>query len=138
MRERGVPSEAPKQGDEPGAGAGIRLLIGLLSWPVTIVVVMNLPSCMGFEEPTLRALDACPRAAGALGAPISRSWAGRSCGSATTSHATWRFPVAGTEASGSVEVEVEEHGDAWEVRSLRLHVGDRTIDALRCEDVAGP
>jgi hypothetical protein len=110
--------------------------------PALLFGISGAPSCIGFEEPTLRALEACPIAVSMLGSPITRSAVGMSCGNAetgdTSGEASWQFPVHGSRGSGSVSVDAVENESVWRVRRLELTVGDRTIDALFCGEIATP
>jgi hypothetical protein len=112
------------------------VLGGMLMWPIFFVLFTGAPACMGFEDPTLRTLEACPDVATALGTPIRRSWLGMSCGNAETSgafgRASWTFPVAGPNGSGSVSVVAEQRGGPWVLYRADVEVAGRTIDALRC------
>ncbi|UJR85815.1 cytochrome c oxidase assembly factor Coa1 family protein [Sandaracinus amylolyticus] len=126
----------------PAKTSGAKLLGmlgGIVPFALAIVGVSSAPSCMGFEDPTLRAIEACPAAIEALGTPVSRTWLGCSCGNAETSdafgQASWTFPVAGTRDSGSVSVVAERRGGPWQLLSAQLEVGDRTIDVLQCVDL---
>lgn len=110
--------------------------LGFLFWPFFFFIFSGAPACMGFEEPTLSAIEGCPLAVEQLGTPVARSWMGMSCGNAETSddfgNASWSFPVAGPRGSGSVDVVAEKRGGPWRLLSLQLDVNGRTIDVLSC------
>lgn len=121
-----------------------KLLLGLggfAFWPVFFVLFSGAPACMGFEEPTLATLSACPEVTTALGTPLRRSWMGMSCGNAETSdsfgQASWHFPVAGPSGSGSVDVVAERRGGPWVLYQANVEIDGRTIDALACARGAG-
>jgi hypothetical protein len=109
---------------------------GVALWPVILVALGGAPACLGFEDVTLASIEACPAAVELLGAPVSRSWLGLSCGSAETEddsgHASWDFPVAGPRGRGSVSVVAQESGGTWRLISGSLESGDTTIDLLTC------
>lgn len=139
--ELGIP-DAP--GDPPGKSRGphlLGILGGLLVWPVLFVAFTGAPACMGFEDPTLRAIESCPRAAELLGTPVTRSWLGMSCGNAETSddtgNASWTFPVAGPRGSGSVEVYATRRGGPWVVHRATLEASGTTVDVTSCTE-GGP
>lgn len=114
---------------------------GLGFWPLFFVLFSGTPTCMGFEEPTLATLEACPDVARALGTPIRRSWMGMSCGNAETEgnfgHASWRFPVAGPNGSGTVEVVAEMRGGPWNLYSATVETEAGTFEAVSCARNAG-
>jgi hypothetical protein len=91
---------------------------------------------MGFEDPTLRAIEACPAAAAALGPPISRSYLGWSCGNAETEgsfgNASWTFPVTGSNGSGSVDVVAEMRGGPWRILSATVETSSGTWEVVHC------
>lgn len=131
----GVPPPAPRPPRSP-----LRILLSLVgsvaTLPVFVVLFAGAPSCMGFEEPTLRIIEACPPAAAALGTPVSRSWLGASCGSARESgafgNASWTFPVSGPSGSGSVRVLAERRGGPWIVRSAMVETSAGAFEAVSC------
>lgn len=123
----------------PVGGAGrkiLPMLLGLFIWPLFFFIFSGAPACMGFEDPTLRAIEACPAAAQALGTPVARGWLGWSCGNAETSdsfgQADWTFPVTGPNGSGSVSVAAEMRGGPWRLLRATLDVNGQTIDVLSC------
>lgn len=114
----------------------LNLLVGTAMMPLFLVIFASGPACFGFEEPTLRAIEACPAAVQALGAPVSRGWLGLSCGNASThgdrGHASWMFPVVGPNGRGSVSVATRERDGVWQLGRVELEVNGTTIDVLRC------
>lgn len=119
----------------------LSLVLGMLIWPLGIFAFSGAPACMGFEDPTLRAIEACPRAVEILGTPVTRSWWGLSCGNAETGdgngNASWRFPVAGSRGSGSIEVDAIERNGTWTVQQAMLETSEATLDVLSCTE-GGP
>ena len=120
------------------------MLMGTLMWPLFFFVFSGAPACMGFEGPTIAAIEACPVAVQALGSPVQRSWIGWSCGNAETSdafgQASWTFPVSGPSGSGSISVVAEKRGGPWQLHQAMLSVQGQTIDVLACSGsgVGGP
>jgi hypothetical protein len=128
----------------PPASTLRKLMLGLggfAFWPMFAVVFGGTPACMGFEEPTLRTLEACPDVAAALGTPIHRSWLGMSCGNAETSdsfgNASWSFPVEGPSGRGSVDVVAERRGGPWMIYSATVETDRGTVEAVSCARSAG-
>jgi hypothetical protein len=117
-------------------GRLLNTLIGVAMAPLFLVIFASGPACFGFEEPTLRAIEACPAAVEALGTPIARGWLGLSCGNASThgdrGHASWTFPVVGPNGRGSVNVATRERDGVWQFGRVELEVNGRTIDVLHC------
>lgn len=109
--------------------------------PIFFLVFSGTPSCMGFEDPTLAVVNACPAATAALGAPITRSWVGVSCGNAETEdafgHASWRFPVSGPNGSGVVNVVTSRSGGPWIVHSATVDTSAGSFEAVSCAAGAG-
>ncbi len=109
---------------------------GVLFLPVLVVGISSAPSCMGFGEPALAAVNACPAATAALGTPIAQSWMGISCGNAETEDddgsASWSMPVAGPSGRGSLDIAAVERGGHWRFRSLVLSAAGHTIDIVAC------
>lgn len=122
----------------PGMGwqRWLGVLGGLLFVPLFFLSFGNAPSCMGFDEPTLQALEQCPASAAALGTPISESWMGVSCGSAKTvddrGRASWTFPVAGPRGSGSVDIRARRREGVWTLTSGMLTTSSGQIDFVHC------
>jgi len=110
-------------------------------WPLFFVLFSGAPACMGFEEPTLRTLEACPQVVAALGTPIHRTWMGMSCGNAETSdafgNASWSFPVEGPNGRGSVDVVAERRGGPWMIYSANVETGAGTYEAVSCSGTGG-
>lgn len=104
--------------------------------PLFLVIFGSAPSCMGFDEPTLRALEACPASAERLGTPITESWVGMSCGNAKTSgdrgRASWMFPVSGSRSSGSVEIRARRRNGVWALESGVLTTDEGQVDFVSC------
>lgn len=104
--------------------------------PFAVLIAGGAPWCMGFEAPALQRIEACPLAVEALGAPVSRSWLGLSCGSAETSgssgNADWVFPVAGPRGHGSLDLVAVKQGGDWVLQRALLETDGRTIDVLTC------
>lgn len=139
--------------DGPPGGAGgaspttrkkvpfVSLIMGFLMWPLFFLGFSGAPACMGFEDPTLRAIEACPAAAAALGPPISRSYFGWSCGNAETSdafgQASWTFPVSGANGSGSVDVVAEMRGGPWRILRANVETSAGTWEVVSCSGGAG-
>lgn len=131
MSEEPIP---PIPGLSPRRWLGV--LFGLAFTPLFLVIFGSAPSCMGFDEPTLRALEACPASAERLGTPISESWAGMSCGNAKTSddhgRASWTFPVSGPRASGSVEIRARRRDGVWTLQRGLLTTDEGQVDFVTC------
>lgn len=133
----------PVPGRKPASP--LRILLSLLGsvvmLPVFALGFAGAPSCMGFEEPTLRIIEACPPAAAALGTPVSRSWIGMSCGNAEENgafgNASWSFPVSGPNGSGSVSVVAMRSGGPWVVRTAMVETSAGTFEAVSCAAGAG-
>lgn len=135
--------------DTPGrvarAPKGLRQIVlgvlGMFMWPLFFLGFSGAPACMGFEDPTLATLAACPEIATALGTPIQRSWFGFSCGNAESGggfgNASWSFPVTGPNGRGTVSVVAEERGGPWTILRADVEIDGRTIDALACARGAG-
>jgi hypothetical protein len=104
--------------------------------PIIFFVSDSVPSCMGFDAPALRQIEQCPLAVEALGAPVSRSWLGFSCGNAkengSSGHANWTFPVTGPRGHGSLDVSAVQRGGSWTLRRAMLETDRGTIDVLTC------
>lgn len=124
----------------PIPGLGWRRWLGVLGSvvfaPLFLLIFGSAPSCMGFDEPTLRALEACPASAERLGTPITESWVGMSCGNAKTSgdrgRASWMFPVSGPRGSGSVEIRARRRNGVWALESGVLTTDEGQVDFVAC------
>lgn len=112
------------------------ILASFVMWPFFIGLWAFLPAMCGFEEPMLRAIEACPAAAAALGTPVTRSYLGMSCGNAeiedSNGNASWSFPVAGPNGSGTVDMTARMRGGPWEVMSATLETSTGTWDVVNC------
>lgn len=142
---------AASSGGSGGSGGGptpgrkkrsfLSMAIGMLMWPLFFLGFGSAPSCMGFEEPTLRAIEGCPPAAAALGTPVTRSFFGLSCGNAETNdafgNASWSFPVSGPNGSGSVDVVAEMRGGPWRVLRATVETGAGTWEVVSCSGGGG-
>lgn len=110
--------------------------MGVLFLPVFVLAFSTAPACMGFGDPALRVVNACPAATAALGSPVSQSWMGLSCGNAETEdddgNASWSMPVAGPSGRGTLDIRAIERDGRWEFGSLVLTTGERTIDVVSC------
>jgi hypothetical protein len=130
-----IPTASPVGAANPLRKALIGLG-GFLMWPLFFVLFSGAPACMGFEEPTLRTMEACPEVVAALGTPIHRSWMGMSCGNAESSdsfgQASWSFPVEGPNGSGSVDVVAERRGGPWMIYSANVETSAGTYEAVAC------
>src|SRR5580704_13349496 len=110
---------APESKPAPARPWTARRIATATAWPVVIVLAMPFAarfcgSCMGYEGVVMDQLNACPRATDLLGAPITESYMGLSCGNAGTgddgSNASWRMPVSGPRGAGVYHFEaVEKH-----------------------------
>lgn len=104
--------------------------------PIAVLISGGVPWCMGFEAPAIRQIEACPLAIEALGAPVSRTWLGLSCGSAETSgssgNADWMLPVAGPRGRGSLDLVAVKRGGGWVLQRALLETDRGTIDVLTC------
>lgn len=114
----------------------LNVLGGFAALPMILLAMAGAPSCMGFADPALAALNACPAATAALGAPIHQGWMGISCGNAETEdddgRASWSMPVAGPSGHGTLDLRGIEQGGTWQFRTLVLTTGGQTIDVLGC------
>lgn len=131
-----------------GTNTGGKLLKALVGSLVTaplaiglfLVLASTTPSCFEFEEPTLRAMHACPAVVERLGTPLETATFGWSCGTAETQgefgRASWTFPVRGPRGSAQVAVVAERRGGPWTLLRLEATVDDRTIDVLACARAA--
>lgn len=117
--------------------AAVGLVVALLM-PVFLYFA---PGIMGFEQPVVTALRQCPLAVNLLGSPIERAL-GLSYGSSGSEdengRVQWSFPVRGAIGAGRADLFAVERRHVWTLLSLRLTVGDRPIDALRCAAVVTP
>ncbi|MBX7192297.1 MAG: cytochrome c oxidase assembly factor 1 family protein [Sandaracinaceae bacterium] len=123
----------------PGA-FGLRHVLGAITsalfLPLFFLIFGSAPSCMGFDEPTLRAIEACPQATAILGSPVSEGWMGLSCGNAKTvndhGRASWTFPVTGPRGSGSVDVQARRRNGVWTLQRGILTTDQGTVDIVNC------
>ncbi len=131
---------------QPNGKKRRRLIVSIILVPLIAVIGMPLfsmgaGSCMGFQQPALQRLRACPRAQELLGDSIGPSFIGLSCGSAETSgsfgEASWRFPVAGSKARGAYSIVAERRGGPWQFHQAELTVDGQTINVLTCSPGAG-
>lgn len=127
--------EAPAPAKSPLARA-LSVLGGIATLPLILAAMAIAPSCMGFADPALAVVNACPSATAALGSPITQGWIGLSCGNAETKdddgNASWHMPVVGPRGRGALDIRGVERGGQWQFRQLVLTADDRTIDVLGC------
>jgi len=123
-------------------GRLFRIASSIVIAPLLLFALSFMPSCMGFGEPALAAVNACPAAVAALGSPITQPWIGLSCGSAETEdddgRASWSMPVSGPRGRGSLDIRAAERSGRWQFGALVLTVGGRTIDVLGCAAGGSP
>jgi hypothetical protein len=112
------------------------VLGGVVMLPMFLVVFSGAPSCMGFGPAAIDVVRQCPTAVTALGESIGPSYLGLSCGNAETEdddgQASWSFPIAGSHARGTLEVDGVEHGGRWRFHRIDLTTGGHTIDVIAC------
>jgi hypothetical protein len=113
------------------SGIGVVILVGLVLFGAPVMNHLD-----GGYEPAMEAINACPRATEALGAPIVQSFVGMSCGGSKTSssfgRANWRISVKGSKASGRYQYVARNNGSGWRVLSAELSVGDSSIGVVPC------
>lgn len=135
-----MPGPGDERNERPPASPlrrALGVLGGFVALPLGVLVMGTAPSCMGFGPPALALVGQCPTATAALGAPISQSYVGLSCGNAETEdddgRASWRMPVAGPRASGVLELDADERSGTWRFGHLVLMPsGGAPIDILAC------
>lgn len=118
-------------------GRALRMLGGVIAAPIAVLALGSAPSCMGFGPPALALVGQCETATSALGAPVTQSYVGLSCGNAETEdddgRASWRMPVAGPRSSGVLELDANEVSGTWTFGHLVLTPsGGAPIDILAC------
>jgi len=98
--------------------------------------------CDGSLDAALVRVKACAPAADALGADISPSFVGISCGSSDTSGAfgqsTWETPVVGTRARGTLHYAAEKRATDWHVLAAAVSVDGHTIPVVPCGAATTP
>lgn len=135
-----MPTPGNERNEAPPPGPlrrALRMLGGLVALPLGVLAFGTAPSCMGFGPPALALVGQCQTATAALGAPITQSYVGFSCGNAETEdddgRASWRMPVAGSRGSGVLELDADERSGTWTFGHLVLTPsGGQPIDVLAC------
>lgn len=114
----------------------ISVLGGIVMLPAFAFAFALAPACMGFADPALSMVNACPAATAALGAPITQGWLGLSYGNAETEdddgRASWSMPVAGPSGRGTLDIRAMERAGRWQFGALVLTAGGHEIDVIAC------
>jgi hypothetical protein len=119
---------------------------GGMLWPLYVVGVGVLiagpalfaPSCEGFEDDAITALNACSLAAEALGGKGERVDWGFQLNSSKTKrgqqvrHSKTDVLVRGPKGDGHLDVDAVRVEGLWSLRKAELRVGGRTIEITRC------
>lgn len=135
-----IPKGKPKR---RGRAKVVGCLFALITLAIIVASLLFSPlvctgcgSLMGWHQAAMARLRACPTAMVVLGAPVSASSVGFSCGNFETTNgsgsASWRMPVSGSRASGTYHFHAIATNGTWTVRSGRVVVDGRTIDVVNC------
>jgi len=103
-----------------------------------LFLVFMAPSCNGFEDDTVRLVNACPQATKVLGGTVERRKYGLQTGSSSRKRSggnQWAKQdvlVRGPSGDGVVSVDAMYHSGVWTIRTALLHAGGEAIEVTRC------